>query len=79
MEVTLSKWGNSSGIRIPKEVLVQLELEVGSELDLQVEKDKLILTKTNKVDSIHDLFKDYDEGSFKTELGDVEAVGNELW
>lgn len=78
-EVKLSKWGNSSGIRFPKEILIQVGFEVGSIIDVEVVDNQLVLRKANKKQSIHDLFKDYKDGSFKSELADVEPVGNELW
>ena len=78
-EVNLSKWGNSSGIRLPKEILNQEGFEVGDIINIEVVDKQLVLKQANKKPSIHDLFKDYKGGSFTSELADVEPVGNELW
>lgn len=78
-EIKLSKWGNSSGIRFPKEILNQVGFEIGAIIDVEVVDQHLVLKKASKKPSIHDLFKDYTGGSFKSELFDVEPVGNELW
>jgi antitoxin MazE len=43
--VTLSKWGNSSAIRIPNQFLKRLNLEDGSELQIIVTPDNEILLR----------------------------------
>jgi antitoxin MazE len=42
MRVTVSQWGNSLGLRLPKAIASQLMLSPGSRLDLQVEEGRLI-------------------------------------
>lgn len=79
----LSQWGNSKAIRIPVEILNQAELELSDQLFFEVDKDKrIILSKapSPKPGTLEYLFKDYDEGPFKTELVDLgEPVGKEKW
>lgn len=41
--VTLCKWGNSSAVRIPNQVLKQLGLEEGAKLDVLITPDNNIL------------------------------------
>ena len=43
MAVTLQKWGNSVGLRVPKPLLEQLGLKEGSEVDLVVEGNRLVV------------------------------------
>ena len=43
MAVTLQKWGNSVGLRVPKPLLEQLGLKEGSEVDLVVEGNRLVI------------------------------------
>ncbi|MHA7582355.1 AbrB/MazE/SpoVT family DNA-binding domain-containing protein [Paenibacillus vandeheii] len=46
---TLSKWGNSSAIRIPNQLLKHLNLEEGSEIEILVTADnELLLRPKNK-------------------------------
>jgi len=81
----VSQWGNSSGvgIRIPVEVLREAHVELNDRLFFEVDEGKrIILTRTPslKQGTLEHLFKDYDGGTFKTELIDLgEAVGNEKW
>jgi antitoxin MazE len=42
---TLSKWGNSSAIRIPNQFLKQLNLQEGAELQITVTPDNEILIR----------------------------------
>jgi antitoxin MazE len=46
--VTLQKWGNSVGVRLPKAMLQQVGLKEGAQVDVQVEGDHLVIRR-NKV------------------------------
>jgi antitoxin MazE len=39
----IQKWGNSQGIRLPKEVLKQSGLSVGDSLECNIEEGKIVL------------------------------------
>ena len=42
MRVTLSQWGNSLGLRLPKAIASALQLAPGSALELRVEDGRLV-------------------------------------
>ena len=42
-EIKISKWGNSSAIRLPKAVMDELGLDIGSEVNLTVEKGRAVI------------------------------------
>lgn len=42
--IKLQKWGNSLGLRLPKKLAEDLEIETGSEVDIAIVKGKLVLT-----------------------------------
>ena len=46
MKVTLNKWGNSIGIRIPKQVLKKFNLKQGDTLSIYLENGSIILNPT---------------------------------
>ena len=48
MDVTVSKWGNSSGIRIPNTVMKDLNILDGDTLFVNVQGDAMIITKKMK-------------------------------
>ncbi|WP_428488007.1 AbrB/MazE/SpoVT family DNA-binding domain-containing protein [Rhodopila sp.] len=45
MAVTLHKWGNSIGVRLPKTMLQQVDLREGSRVDVLVEGDHLVIRR----------------------------------
>ena len=85
-EVTISQWGNSKALRLPVTLTNLLDLNVSDKVDLIVEVDnstgekRLIVDKVDSTpQSIEELFKDYDEGTFQAHIQEFEPVGNELW
>jgi antitoxin component of MazEF toxin-antitoxin module len=79
----VSKWGNSKGIRVPAEVLKKAHVDVNDKLYFDVDQNgRIIMTKepTPEPGTLEYLFKDYEGGSFATELNDLGGpVGNEKW
>jgi antitoxin MazE len=44
MEVQLARWGNSLGMRIPKEFANRLGLLEGAKVDVQAEGDRIVIS-----------------------------------
>lgn len=44
MQVHLSKWGNSLGLRIPKDVARQFHLAEGMQVDLRAEGERIVIS-----------------------------------
>ena len=76
MTATISKWGNSQGLRLPKSILEELNLSVGDKVKFFIQNDKIILEpikKTRKKYNINELvkqipkdYKAYEEFNNKT-------------
>ena len=49
MKITAQLWGNSLGVRIPAPVARDANLAHGSEVDLQVEAGRIVLTPMRRV------------------------------
>jgi antitoxin MazE len=45
MTVTLQKWGNSVGVRLPKPLLEQIGLKEGTRVEVLVEDDHLVIRR----------------------------------
>jgi antitoxin MazE len=45
LAVTLQKWGNSVGVRLPKPMLEQLGLAEGAQVDVLIEGDHLVIRR----------------------------------
>jgi antitoxin MazE len=48
MTAMISKWGNSQGLRVSKEMLQSLHLAVGDKVDLSIDEDKIIIKPIKK-------------------------------
>ena len=60
MEVKVQKWGNSNGIRIPKEVMEELSIKTDDILSMIREDNKIIITKKPKKQTLREMFENYD-------------------
>ena len=63
MQVTVSKWGNSLGIRIPTSVVETLALKNGDSISYEVKDNSLILKKDISTKDMFESFygKPYDK------------------
>lgn len=76
--ITLQKWGNSQGFRIPKTILESLEWQENEQFSLSAQKGKIIIEPVKKRKSIQELFADF-EGSYEaTEIDWGEPAGKEI-
>jgi antitoxin ChpS len=63
--LTIRRSGNAAGINIPKKILKLLNLHIGDELDLDIQKDKIILKPHHADLTLEELLADSDKDSFK--------------
>jgi len=81
MTTTLSNWGNSQGLRFPKDIMRELSLSVGDKLKIFVENQKIIIEPIKKERvkyNIDDLVKKIPEDYKAYEEFD-DKIGNEQW
>ena len=78
MQLTISKWGNSSAIRLPKQLVQQLQLHTNDVLDYEVSGNTITLKKATTVPelTVEDLFKDYNGEPISVTQNIFESVGN---
>ena len=43
MTATISSWGNSQGLRFPKDIMKELHLSVGDKMKILIENQKIVL------------------------------------
>ena len=86
MVATLQKWGNSHGIRLPKQLLNDLDIKVNDKLNIEVENDKMIIKKekTHKTlkERLEDFYKKPISKIKKIEVEEIDTgspVGDEIW
>jgi len=81
MTATISTWGNSQGLRFPKDIMNELKLSIGDKVKIFIENQKIVLEpikKERKKYNINDLvqniphdYKASEEFSYK--------MGKEEW
>ncbi len=82
MLAKIQKWGNSQGIRLAKNLLIDAQLGVGDEVDISV-KDGIMIVKPTKMtrgkhnlkDLVGRIPKNYKTG----EVDWGKPVGKEVW
>ena len=81
MRLVVNRWGNSAGIRLPKQVLQKLKIDINDEMDYKIEGEKIILEKVNSVPefTIEEVFRDYEGEPTKEKPIIFRAEGNEKW
>lgn len=74
---TISRWGNSLGLRVPKPIAEQIGLREGSTVNLTIENGHLVVTPARR--SLDDLLADITPENLHGEIDDGIAVGQEVW
>lgn len=80
MTAKISNWGNSQGVRLPKNIIESVHLMIGDKVDVSVENQKIIIEpiKKKKIFDINELISAMpDEYVVKEEFSDI--VGKEEW
>lgn len=82
MHATISKWGNSLGLRLPRHVTDQVRLEDGATVELQVDGCSIRIIPTRKKFKLSELLanepkREEAAASQETDWGD--AKGEEVW
>jgi antitoxin MazE len=55
MQVKISKWGNSLGVRVPKDIADKLGLKEGTSAELAIEKGRIVISAKKRRRTIEDL------------------------
>jgi len=82
MRVHIQKWGNSSGVRIPKAILDQVGVHVGGTLEATVHENTIVLRASKRRYKLADLLAQCDQDTPAPDLGawdDINPVGQEVW
>jgi antitoxin MazE len=79
MAVTLQRWGNSLGIRLPRPLLDQLGLGEGAQLDVRLDGDKLVLARASRRPRMSELLEGMTPEDRPEEVDWGPPVGKEDW
>lgn len=53
MSIAIAKWGNSAALRLPKDLLDRLSLQVGDKVEIQQQGNQIVITPSKP--SLEDL------------------------
>jgi len=85
MKVQIKKWGNAAALRIPKPLLKELFLDVGSQVDLKEENGRLVIKPLVGTEpTLENLLEQSPVDAFTLDPEDREwledaPAGNEAW
>jgi antitoxin MazE len=80
MSIKIAKWGNSLGIRIPKQLADQVQLQEGDEIEISAAENQLIVTPLKrKKYTLEELLEGMGEDNLHSEIDWGEAMGREQW
>ena len=80
MTTTIQKWGNSQGIRIPKNILDSVNWSENEQIIIAVDNGKLIIEKAKKKrKNIKELFANYNGKYEPVEIDWGNPEGKEIW
>jgi len=77
MTAKIKKWGNSLGIRIPKDIANSINLTDDSEIEISIENGKIIITPKNNL--LNDLVSKINNNNLHKEIEIKGIIGNEEW
>ena len=77
-QVAIKSWGNSQGIRIPKEILEKMQLKVSDVLNIEVENDTIVLRKQFVHKTFEERLAEYNGKISVCDFEWGEPVGREI-
>jgi len=80
MVIKILKWGNSLGLRIPKSFAREAGVEEGSDVDISLDGDRIVIRPSRPVRyEISDLASEIREDNIHEEITTGDDVGREVW
>ncbi len=77
MQTSVTKWGNSLAVRLPKPFMEQIGISDKSKVDIVVKDDCLILKKSK--DNLDELLDRITEKNIHIETDTGKIIGKEIW
>lgn len=77
MKTTLSKWGNSVAIRIPRPFALEAGMMLGNMVDISLRRDSIVITKSKP--KLDDIMKKITPKNVHSETHFGKPVGREIW
>ena len=80
MQTRIQKWGNSLGLRIPRSVAVEAQVEEGATVELSVEHGRLLVRPLRvRKYALSALLRKVNPRKLHGEISTGKVVGREAW
>ena len=80
MLARIQKWGNSLGVRIPKSLAVEAQVEAGSTVDIRVENGDLIIRPVRRRRYVlSELIEGVSSRNLHEEISTGDPIGRDAW
>lgn len=80
MVTKIQKWGNSLGLRIPKSFAKEAGVEEGSDVDISVQGDRLVVRAVRPQRyELDDLLSQIRQDNLHDEIDTGQPLGQEAW
>lgn len=79
MNGKISRWGNSLGIRIPKQLADEVSLKEGDEIEIYRQENQLVIKPQKTQYTLEQLLEGMREEHLHEEIDWGKAEGKEVW
>ncbi len=79
MITKIQKWGNSLGVRLPKNITVQKDLHEGAGVVVLLKNNQIVIEPVKEDVSLEALLSEIEKDNLHNETEWSEARGNEVW
>jgi len=80
MRAVVKKWGNSAAVRIPKNILELVRLDMDDPVDLREESGRIVIEPLKRRDfQLAELLEGITKENVHRETAVGSPVGNEVW
>lgn len=79
MKTTVSKWGNSLAVRIPKPIADDMHVFPGSEVQIELNGNTLEIQPIQPEYDLDEMLKQINKRNLHSEINTGQPVGKEIW
>ncbi|MCG2715807.1 MAG: AbrB/MazE/SpoVT family DNA-binding domain-containing protein [Candidatus Marinimicrobia bacterium] len=82
MLTKVQKWGNSQGLRFPKEILSRANISIGDEVDIEIHNGEIVIKPVTRIRgkyNLKDLVSKIPDNYMSEEQNWGSPVGKEEW
>jgi len=79
MQTTVSKWGNSLALRLPRHIAEGVKLTEGQTVEFEIADESLIVRPARKRFKLADLLEGYKKSKQHQEVDWGKPEGDEVW